>query len=118
MCKFVEGTNSHARISFFLLLDPKFFDPKHIFKELPVDDPNKKLTIFQDPTKTKKVKAEGYADGEMSLYHKVNMTDFLNSEDPVTLLNNCSEVRLHVLPGSRSWARLIKDPVYQKYDWN
>lgn len=73
-------------------IDPKFFDPKHIFKDLPVDDPNKKLTIFQDPTKAKKVKAEGYADGEMSLYHKVNMTDFLNSEDPVTLLNNCSEL--------------------------
>lgn len=58
-----------------------------------MESAKKKLLILQDPTKIKKAKAEGYADEDkMSLYRAVNMTDFLNSEDPVTLLNECSEV--------------------------
>lgn len=74
--------------------DQKFFDPKYIFKELPVETAKQKLLILQDPSKQKKAKAEGYAEGEkMSLYRTVNMTDFLNSEDPVIVLNECSEVR-------------------------
>ena len=73
--------------------DPKFFEPKYIFKELAVETLKKKLLILQDPSKIKKAKAEGYADEEkMSLYRPLNMTDFLNSEDPVTVLNDCSEV--------------------------
>ncbi|PIK50899.1 putative pre-rRNA processing protein FTSJ3 [Apostichopus japonicus] len=74
-------------------IDQKFFDPKYIFKELPVETAKQKLLILQDPSKQKKAKAEGYAEGEkMSLYRTVNMTDFLNSEDPVIVLNECSEL--------------------------
>ncbi|XP_072048018.1 pre-rRNA 2'-O-ribose RNA methyltransferase FTSJ3-like isoform X2 [Amphiura filiformis] len=72
-------------------IDTKFFDPKYIFKEVDLDGP-KKMTIFQDPSKQKKAKAIGYAEGDYLQHTVVKATDYLASETPAEVLNDCSEI--------------------------
>ena len=78
-------------IVLFVFTDPKFFDPKYIFKEVALEGP-KKMTIFQDPSKQKKVKAEGYKEGDYLQHNVVKATEYLASESPAEVLNECSEV--------------------------
>eukprot|EP00057_Strongylocentrotus_purpuratus_P008605 XP_011663079.1 PREDICTED: pre-rRNA processing protein FTSJ3 [Strongylocentrotus purpuratus] len=74
-------------------IDPKFFDPKYIFKEVVGEETTKqKATILRDPSKVKKAKAEGYAEGDYTLYHPVQVSKYMASEDALELLNNCSEL--------------------------
>lgn len=37
--------------------------------------------------------AEGYADGDLTLYHSFTLTDFLKAENPVDFLDKASTVR-------------------------
>ncbi|TSK53739.1 pre-rRNA processing protein FTSJ3 [Bagarius yarrelli] len=67
-------------------IDNKFFDPKHAFKEVEVQVKTvKELT-------TKKPKAEGYADGDLTQYHMFSATAFLRAENPVDFLSKASEI--------------------------
>lgn len=44
------------------------------------------------------VQAEGYTDGDLTLYHTFSVTAFLKAENPVDFLGKASEVRyLHKL---------------------
>ena len=79
----------------FVFTDPKFFDPKYIFKEVALEGP-KKMTIFQDPSKQKKVKAEGYKEGDYLQHTVVKATEYLASESPAEVLNECSEVSTYI----------------------
>ncbi|XP_071502387.1 pre-rRNA 2'-O-ribose RNA methyltransferase FTSJ3-like [Diadema antillarum] len=72
-------------------IDSKFFDPKYIFKDVG-EDTKQKATILRDPAKVKKAKAEGYKDGDITLYHPVPVTEYMSSEDPLEVLNECSEL--------------------------
>lgn len=73
-------------------LDPKFFDPKHVFSELEIDSANK-LNFFH-PEKQKRPKAEGYPENDYTLYHKLSVKDFITSESGVEALQNASEIVL------------------------
>lgn len=46
--------------------------------------------------------AEGYADGDLTLFHSFTVTDFLKAENAVDFLGKTSEVRSPVLTRSRS----------------
>ncbi|KAM9000128.1 pre-rRNA 2'-O-ribose RNA methyltransferase FTSJ3 [Sarcophilus harrisii] len=70
-------------------IDSKFFDPKFAFKEVEVQA----KTVSELVTK-KKPKAEGYADGDLTLYHRVSITDFLRAANPVDFLSKASEIIL------------------------
>ncbi|XP_074116942.1 pre-rRNA 2'-O-ribose RNA methyltransferase FTSJ3 [Sminthopsis crassicaudata] len=70
-------------------IDSKFFDPKFAFKEVEVQA----KTVSELVTK-KKPKAEGYADGDLTLYHRVSITDFLQAANPVDFLSKASEIIL------------------------
>ncbi|XP_023366824.1 pre-rRNA processing protein FTSJ3 isoform X2 [Otolemur garnettii] len=70
-------------------VDSKFFDPKFAFKE--VEDQAK--TVTELVTK-KKPKAEGYAEGDLTLYHRTSITDFLRAANPVDFLSKSSEILL------------------------
>ncbi|XP_044529875.1 pre-rRNA 2'-O-ribose RNA methyltransferase FTSJ3 isoform X2 [Gracilinanus agilis] len=70
-------------------IDSKFFDPKFAFKEVEVQA----KTVTELVTK-KKPKAEGYAEGDLTLYHRVSITDFLRAANPVDFLSKASEIML------------------------
>ncbi|XP_033039895.1 pre-rRNA 2'-O-ribose RNA methyltransferase FTSJ3 [Trachypithecus francoisi] len=68
-------------------VDGKFFDPKFAFKEVEVQA----KTVTELVTK-KKPKAEGYAEGDLTLYHRTSVTDFLRAANPVDFLSKASEI--------------------------
>lgn len=70
-------------------VDSKFFDPKFAFKEIEVQA----KTVTELVTK-KKPKAEGYAEGDLTLYHRTSATDFLRAANPVDFLSKASEISL------------------------
>ncbi|XFG11147.1 hypothetical protein AB1E19_014771 [Capra hircus] len=70
-------------------VDSKFFDPKFAFKEVEVQA----KTVTELVTK-KKPKAEGYAEGDLTLYHRTSVTDFLRAANPVDFLSKASEISL------------------------
>lgn len=71
-------------------IDSKFMDPKYVFQELELE-PKNKLNIFH-PEKKKKGKAEGYAEGDYTLYHRLKASDFIKHENGIDLLEHASEV--------------------------
>lgn len=74
-------------------IDPKFFDPAHVFAELP--DAEQKITtndLLKASMKQKKAKAEGYDDGQILLYKKLNAIDLIESANYAELLNKASEI--------------------------
>jgi len=71
-------------------LDPKFFDPKHVFSELQIETTNK-LSILH-PEKQKKSKPEGYPENDYTLYHKLSAKEFVACDDAVQALQNASEI--------------------------
>ncbi|KAM9210461.1 pre-rRNA 2'-O-ribose RNA methyltransferase FTSJ3 isoform 2-T3 [Dugong dugon] len=70
-------------------VDSKFFDPKFAFKEVEVQA----KTVTELVTK-KKPKAEGYAEGDFTLYHHASVTDFLRATNPVDFLSKTTEISL------------------------
>ncbi|XP_059937723.1 pre-rRNA 2'-O-ribose RNA methyltransferase FTSJ3 [Mesoplodon densirostris] len=70
-------------------VDSKFFDPRFAFKEVEVQA----KTVTELVTK-KKPKAEGYAEGDLTLYHRTSVTDFLRAANPVDFLSKASEISL------------------------
>ncbi|XP_039091842.1 pre-rRNA 2'-O-ribose RNA methyltransferase FTSJ3 [Hyaena hyaena] len=70
-------------------VDSKFFDPKFAFKEIEVQA----QTVTELVTK-KRPKAEGYAEGDLTLYHRTSVTDFLRAANPVDFLSKASEISL------------------------
>lgn len=70
-------------------IDSKFFDPKHAFKEVEVQ-----AKTVKDLVPDKKPKAEGYADGDLTLFHTFTLTAFLKAENPVDFLAKASEITI------------------------
>ncbi|KAG5851430.1 hypothetical protein ANANG_G00093320 [Anguilla anguilla] len=68
-------------------IDNKFFDPKHAFKEVEVQ-----AKTVKELVPVKKPKAEGYADGDLTLYHTFTVTEFLKAENPVDFLGKANEI--------------------------
>lgn len=72
-------------------LDPKFLQATYVFKELENDTTNK-LNLFKPEKKIKKAKAEGYADGDYTLFHSIKAADFVNHENAIEALQDASEI--------------------------
>ncbi|KAM4645607.1 pre-rRNA 2'-O-ribose RNA methyltransferase FTSJ3 isoform 1-T1 [Amazona ochrocephala] len=70
-------------------IDSKFFDPKYAFKEVEVQTKSVSELVSK-----KKPKAEGYADGDLTLYHRVTLMDFLKAPNPVDFLSKANEITL------------------------
>ncbi|XP_017689615.1 PREDICTED: pre-rRNA processing protein FTSJ3 [Lepidothrix coronata] len=70
-------------------IDSKFFDPKHAFKEVEVQTKSVSELVSK-----KKPKAEGYADGDTTLYHRFTLMDFLKAPNPVDFLSKANEITL------------------------
>ncbi|XP_010163900.1 pre-rRNA 2'-O-ribose RNA methyltransferase FTSJ3 [Antrostomus carolinensis] len=70
-------------------IDSKFFDPKYAFKEVEVQTKS-----ISELVSKKKPKAEGYTDGDMTLYHRFTLMDFLKAPNPVDFLSKANEITL------------------------
>uniref|UniRef100_A0A8C3FW37 pre-rRNA processing protein FTSJ3 n=1 Tax=Chrysemys picta bellii TaxID=8478 RepID=A0A8C3FW37_CHRPI len=70
-------------------IDSKFFDPKFAFKEVEIQA----KSVSELVTK-KKPKAEGYAEGDTTLYHRFTLMDFLKAPNPVDFLSKANEITL------------------------
>ncbi|CAH1800609.1 unnamed protein product [Owenia fusiformis] len=73
-------------------LDPKFTDPKHIFNEFEGDDNPNKLNLLH-PEKQNRQR-EGYADGDLTLYHTLDASKFISSSGHLELLAVANEIVL------------------------
>ncbi|KAK2511597.1 Ftsj3 [Columba guinea] len=71
-------------------IDSKFFDPKYAFKEVEVQTKSVSELVSK-----KKPKAEGYADGDTTLYHRFTLMDFLKAPNPVDFLSKANELENH-----------------------
>ncbi|KAI5626567.1 pre-rRNA processing protein FTSJ3 [Silurus asotus] len=68
-------------------IDNKFFDPKHAFKEVEVQ-----VKTVKELTTSKRPKAEGYDEGDLTQYHTFTATAFLRAENPVDFLSKANEI--------------------------
>ncbi|XP_068747596.1 pre-rRNA 2'-O-ribose RNA methyltransferase FTSJ3-like isoform X2 [Montipora capricornis] len=71
-------------------IDPKFLDPKHIFKE--VEPEGKKAINILQIKKQKKTRAEGYNEGDYTLFQSAKVSDFLQTERPLDVLSAINEI--------------------------
>ncbi|CAG8446002.1 12424_t:CDS:10 [Ambispora leptoticha] len=69
-------------------IDPKFLDPRSVFKDLEIGPPNKSVDVLH-PDKKKRHR-DGYEDGNYTLYKKVSIMEFVNSDDPVRILGDAN----------------------------
>ncbi|XP_022257472.1 pre-rRNA processing protein FTSJ3-like [Limulus polyphemus] len=74
-------------------IDSKFLDPAYLFKDVDVE-PVTKQNLLQIDKKNKKKKAEGYPEGDYTLYHQLSGLEFIKSTNHVELLSKCSEIVL------------------------
>lgn len=70
-------------------VDPKFTDPKYVFKDVK-DDPKMELNLIH-PEKVKK-RTEGYVEGDYTLFHTLEATTYITSPNHLELLANASEI--------------------------
>ncbi|XP_035509075.1 pre-rRNA 2'-O-ribose RNA methyltransferase FTSJ3 [Morone saxatilis] len=70
-------------------IDNKFFDAKYAFKEVEVQ-----AKTVRELIPVKKPKAEGYTDGDLTLYHSFNVTAFLRAENAIDFLSKASEISI------------------------
>ncbi|CAE6437170.1 unnamed protein product, partial [Rhizoctonia solani] len=82
-------------------IDPKFLDPKHVFKDVTTLPPAPSTATAQPGSKAhnnvfqpeKKRRArDGYADGDYTLFHAVGVSEFVHSHDPVTVLGSSNRI--------------------------
>jgi AdoMet-dependent rRNA methyltransferase SPB1 len=79
-------------------IDPKFLDPKHVFKDpdasLPLDKGitvnNAQQNVFQ-PDKKRRHR-DGYADNDYILFKQIGVAEFIHSPDPVTVLGAVNKI--------------------------
>ncbi|KAL6310055.1 Spb1 C-terminal domain-containing protein [Sparassis latifolia] len=81
-------------------IDPKFFDPKHVFKDLstslPADDDkgtsskNYQANVFQPEKKRRN--RDGYNDGDYILFKKSGAAEFVRSQEPIAFLGSVNKI--------------------------
>lgn len=71
-------------------IDPKLLDPKYVFEDLEII--KKQHNNILHPEKQKKPKAEGYKENDYTTYHSISVSELLEKEDPIDMLQGCSEV--------------------------
>ncbi|KAF8271448.1 Spb1 C-terminal domain-containing protein [Lactarius quietus] len=92
-------------------IDPKFLDPKHVFKELDATSSlhngtaanNVQANVFQ-PEKKRRHR-DGYADNDYTLFKQVGVAEFIHSSDPIAVLGAVNKMSFST-EEEKSWALL------------
>lgn len=80
-------------------IDPKFLDPRHVFKDLSsvvalaekgTSAANAQANVFAPEKKRRQ--REGYEDGNYTLFKEVGVSEFINAEDPVAILGTVNKM--------------------------
>ena len=79
-------------------IDPKFLDPKHVFKMLSslssvdkgASSNNFQANVFQPEKKRRK--RDGYEDGDYILFKEGTAADFIREADPVFFLGSVNKI--------------------------
>ncbi|KAJ7786428.1 FtsJ-domain-containing protein [Mycena metata] len=81
-------------------IDPKFLDPKHVFKDLAANTAsgtdkgssaqNIQANVFQPEKKRRK--RDGYEDGDYTLFKSVPIAEFVRAPDPITVLGTVNKM--------------------------
>ncbi|XP_073257703.1 pre-rRNA 2'-O-ribose RNA methyltransferase FTSJ3-like [Porites lutea] len=71
-------------------IDPKLLDPRHIFKDVEAEG-KKKISILQ-VEKQKKARAEGYEEGDYTLFRSATVSEFLQTQHPLEVLSAVNEI--------------------------
>ncbi len=82
------------------MIDPKFFDPKHVFKDLSETAPpegekgasSKKYqaNVFQPEKKRRK--RDGYDDGDYTLFKQSGAAEYIRCQDAVAFLGSVNQI--------------------------
>ncbi|KAI0051715.1 hypothetical protein FA95DRAFT_1534057 [Auriscalpium vulgare] len=93
-------------------IDPKFLDPKHVFKdanatgaagESGLSAGNLQANVFQ-PEKKRRHR-DGYGDGDYTLFRKTGVSDFVQASDPIAVLGSVSKLAFET-EEEKEWAAL------------
>lgn len=71
-------------------IDPKFLDPKSVFKEIE-DEPTQSINLIHPEKQTRH--RDGYPEGDYTLFHTLNVSDFVSSDNYLELLADASEIK-------------------------
>ena len=80
-------------------IDPKFLDPKHVFKDLSssispeekgITAGNAQANVFH-PEKKRRHR-DGYADGDFTLFSSLPASSFIHGSDPVSVLGGANKI--------------------------
>ena len=81
-------------------IDPKFLDPKYVFKELDPTSASKEMSGTSshnllenvvNPEKARR-KREGYEEGNYTLYKTISADDYIRSTDPIAALGTYNRI--------------------------
>lgn len=85
-------------------IDPKFLDPRHVFKDLePVTAPgsstavkgtdltNVQANVFEPEKKRRK--RDGYAEGDYILFKAIGASEYIRQPDPVAMLGTYNQIQ-------------------------
>ncbi|KAK7694886.1 hypothetical protein QCA50_002074 [Cerrena zonata] len=93
-------------------IDPKFFDPKHVFKDLSAststDDKgtsakNYQANVFQPEKKRRK--RDGYDDGDYILFKSSSAADYIRCDDAVAFLGSTNQINFKT-EEEKEWLKL------------
>ncbi|KAG9222907.1 hypothetical protein CCMSSC00406_0000404 [Pleurotus cornucopiae] len=92
-------------------IDPKFLDPKHVFKDLAASAGtdkgasanNAQANVFHPEKKRRK--RDGYDEGDYTLFHKIPVSDFVKGDDPISVLGVVNEIEFGT-EEEKQWAAL------------
>ena len=91
-------------------MDPRFLDPRTVFAELTGPAPNNEAKVYNP--EMKKRKRDGYEEGDYTQHKEVLASEFINTDDPLTILANCNRLSFVQPPGGDvALAALSKLPV-------
>ena len=91
-------------------IDPRFLDPKHVFKDLTIANAsidkgasanNVQANVFQPEKKRRK--RDGYDDGDYTLFKTAGAADFITGADAVTLLGTVNRISFQT-EQEKEWA--------------
>ncbi|KAL1921447.1 uncharacterized protein VTP21DRAFT_11163 [Calcarisporiella thermophila] len=72
-------------------IDPRFLDPKAVFSEIDLSQSsNKQIDIFHPEKKRRQ--RDGYDDGDYILFKSVPASEFIRSDDPISILSTVNKI--------------------------
>ncbi|SMN20101.1 similar to Saccharomyces cerevisiae YCL054W SPB1 AdoMet-dependent methyltransferase involved in rRNA processing and 60S ribosomal subunit maturation [Maudiozyma saulgeensis] len=80
-------------------LDPRLLDPKEVFEELPDGPQNMEAKVYNPEKKVRK--RQGYDEGDNLLYNTAPIMEFIETEDPITMLGKLN--KFDVDPENNEW---------------